>query len=322
MFRTELKPEAAPFLIDHGTKILSLGSCFADVMGARLASNKFKVLSNPFGIIYHPSPLFALLDPESLQSEEYFVEKDGLWFHYRLHSQIFGNSKMELATKIASISEQLRHFIQDCNLVFFTLGTAYHYVRSDLNLIVANCHKMPAALFSKRLSNIESIVNDFEKTDALLKKINPSIRYIFTVSPVRHLKDTLSLNQVSKSILRLACHHLTESLDHALYFPAYELMIDDLRDYRFYKEDMLHPSPLAETYIWGKFANTFLSKNTRLLLDRWSEILQALQHKPFHANSDAYRNFLQDTIVKIESINLHLDASEELNMFREKLTQL
>ncbi|NOS91126.1 MAG: GSCFA domain-containing protein, partial [Cyclobacteriaceae bacterium] len=208
-------------------------------------------------------------------------------------------------------------YIKSCRVVILTYGTAFVYRRNDNHEIVANCHKMPSALFTKELLSAELILHSANETFDLLRKLNPEIRIITTVSPVRHTKDTLQLNSVSKSILRLCAHELQKSgID---YFPAYEIMMDDLRDYRFYKSDRIHPTEEAESYIIDKFGDQYFDRATKNLLVEWNTIRQALQHKPFQPTSSAHQTFLQKTLERLESIRHTIQVEEEITAIKSQL---
>jgi hypothetical protein len=192
-----------------------------------------------------------------------------------------------------------------------TYGTAWVYQRQDTGEIVSNCHKMPAAAFAKSLLTQKQILASFDAFYRHLKAMNPVIKLVLTVSPVRHLKDTLALNSVSKSLLRLCCHTITEQYPGVDYFPAYEIMMDDLRDYRFYKSDMIHPSADAEDYIWERFLECYASASLREFIAKWQVIQSALKHKPFHPGSSGHQIFLQQTVQQLEALSHLVDVEKE-----------
>jgi hypothetical protein len=185
--------------------------------------------------------------------------------------------------------------------------------------IVSNCHKKPQINFDKFLLSQKRIVESFEKFYQELKNINKEVRIILTVSPVRHIKDTLELNSVSKSILRLTCHTLSGAYSDIEYFPSNEIMIDDLRDYRFYKADMIHPSEVAIDYIWEKFGETYFGEETLKFIGEWSKIKSALNHKPFQSDSPAHQQFLKETLSKLNQLKSRVDVSEEIEALKEQL---
>jgi lysophospholipase L1-like esterase len=314
-FRTELIVPQAAEAITHKSRLLLVGSCFADEVGQRLTDYKFQALVNPFGTIFNPLSLFELLQKslsgEPLQTMP--VERDGLFFHYGLHSRHFAESTEAMQELTHRLLQQTADFltaaVNEDKWLIITLGTAWIYELADSGIPVANCHKMPAQLFRKRLLQVEEIVAAFQKLHAVLPADR---RIILTVSPVRHIKDSLPLNAVSKSVLRLAVHQLCEQYAQVSYFPAYELLLDDLRDYRFYAEDMLHPSAQAVDYIFDKFAAAYFREPTLQLMQQWRKIRQGLAHRPLQANSDAYRHFLEQLSQQLAKIAPYLEVSREM----------
>jgi hypothetical protein len=300
--------------------IVTLGSCFSDVIGNYLTTNKFKALSNPFGTVYNPvsiHQLIQLICRNESPSDTSYVESQGVWFHEQFHSSFFGNSKEELREKIDHQLSLAHSFLKGCRFLVLTYGTAFVYRRKDSGAVVANCHKQPSKLFEKELLSVDTLVQSAIETIALLRKWNPEIQLITTVSPVRHTKDTLPLNSVSKSILRLFTYELQKSGIN--YFPAYEIMMDDLRDYRFYKTDRIHPTEEAESYIIEKFVDQFFDIATKNLLLEWNNIRLALQHKPFQPASSAHQTFLQKTLERIERIRHSLPVEDEITAIKSQL---
>jgi hypothetical protein len=203
--------------------------------------------------------------------------------------------------------------------LMITYGTAWVYERKETGEVVANCHKMPNTLFTKSLLSQQAIADSFDAVYKELKKFNPAIKIILTLSPVRHVKDTLELNSVSKSVVRAACHVISGSFADVSYFPAYEIMMDDLRDYRFYKADMIHPTDVAEEYIWEKFSEKYFSVELKLFLSQWKEIQQAINHRPFHPTSVAHQSFLKETLKRLESLKEMVDVEDELTLIKSRL---
>jgi hypothetical protein len=203
--------------------------------------------------------------------------------------------------------------------LIITFGTAFIYKLKSNNEIVANCHKQPSYNFTKELLTVEEIIVSFELFLNQFKIQNSKLKIILTVSPVRHTKDTLTLNSVSKSILRIACHELSKQFSNVSYFPSYEIMLDDLRDYRFYKEDMIHPTEVAEEYIWNKFSDVFFESETKQLIKEWSSVSMALNHKPFREDSEEYKIFLTETLKKLELLKGKINVKEEINFITNKL---
>lgn len=195
------------------------------------------------------------------------------------------------------------------------MGTAYVYKHIESQKIVANCHKIPQKQFEKKLLTVDEILEAFDTID--LRNID---EVILTVSPVRHIKDTIPLNSISKSTLLLACHSLCEKYSNFHYFPAYELINDDLRDYRFYKDDLIHPNEMAQKYVWEKFQDTFFEENTQQKIIEIQKIQQAISHKPFHVNSESHQLFLKKTIEKMEKLQHEFDFSNEIESCKQQLT--
>ena len=322
MFRTEVSIPASPFTVDHQSGIFTIGSCFSDVMGEKLLRNKFNVLTNPYGIVFNPESIFTLLD-ESLDKNEFskggYIENDKIWRNYYFHSELYGDTREELSKKI-NIQKLLAHeSLLKSQVLTITFGTAYIYRLKSNQEVVSNCHKMPSELFTKELLSAEQITKSFDIFYKNLIRINPELKIILTVSPVRHIKDSIPLNSVSKSILRVACHHIAAGNNNISYFPAYEIMIDDLRDYRFYKEDMIHPTEVAENYIWEKFIETYMKTQSKEFIKEWSGVLKALEHKPFHPESKSHQLFIKETIKKIQSLSENIDLGDELKILENQL---
>jgi hypothetical protein len=323
MFRTEIHIPPSPIRIDHRCRILTMGSCFSNTIGEKLQRNKFNVLINPFGIIFNPESIFQLLTTAATKDDifdDLFIENQNLWYNYHLHSEINAESKEALKSIIDKNLDHSLDFIKSAEIITLTLGTAFVYKLKSNGKIVANCHKIPAANFTKELLTVTEIVKGFNRMYDSISFLNPKIRIILTVSPVRHIKDTIELNSVSKAILRTACHTImSEGYQNVSYFPAYEIMIDDLRDYRYYKEDMLHPSVVAEEYIWDKFMETYMEEHSKSFIKEWANILKAIEHKPFHPNTEAHQKFLKETIKKLNGLSKYVNVEKEIKTLEEQL---
>ncbi|MEQ9165891.1 MAG: GSCFA domain-containing protein, partial [Fulvivirga sp.] len=210
-------------------------------------------------------------------------------------------------------------FLKKTDYLIITFGTAFVYELDSTAEVVANCHKVPAKNFTKKLLTQKQVLEAFEEVYQRLMDLKPDLKIILTVSPVRHIKDTLALNSVSKSTLRLTCHTLENQYENVEYFPSYELVMDDLRDYRFYKSDMLHPSAEAEDYIWNKFASTYFNDQTQSFIKEWVKIKVAIDHRPFNPASEKHQQFIKATIKKIELLPQEISFSQELEMLRNQL---
>ena len=319
MFRTEINPQISGEKISLSTPLMTIGSCFSDHIGERLVQNKFDTLSNPFGVIFNPISIHKLLniaaknhpiDPENwLQSQE-------IYLHYDVHSQLGNVNQQDAKDNINYAINTAYHQLQKAKWLIITWGTAIVYERKDTGEVVANCHKVPNNQFIKRILSSNEIVTSFE---TMLSNLPPNLNILLTVSPVRHLKETLELNSVSKSTLRIACHQLANKHNRVKYFPAYELILDDLRDYRFYKSDMLHPDEDAIDYVWYKFLQTYFDKSTLDFIQKWKKITAAINHKPFNEHSDVHQRFIKSTIKTITELNTVVDVTTEINYLEQQL---
>jgi len=320
-FRTELLLKNSPILnLNH--QILTIGSCFAESIGKRFLENKFEALANPFGTTYHPHSLHKILN-YSLKNgdldESTFLTSNDIHLNYDFHSSFYGTSVTDLKDKINNSIASTHSFLKKCNVLILTYGTSWIYERTDNGEAVANCHKKPSNEFRKRLTTSQEIVESFDSTIKALLILNPGLRIILTVSPVRHLKDTIELNSVSKSILRVACHEISEKYSLVDYFPAFEVMIDDLRDYRFYKTDMIHPTEVAEDYIWEKFSDCYFSQSTIEILTRWKDIRKAINHRPFQPESASHQKFLKETLTKLGELKSQLNVDGEIEEIKSRI---
>jgi hypothetical protein len=298
-----------------------MGSCFADAIGSRLAKYKWHVSVNPFGAIYNPVSIHKLIEiligRQSVPDNSY-VESQDVHSNFFFHSKMSSVSRDELRQMLESRINTSHEQIKRCNRLIVTYGTAFVHSRNDNGEIVANCHKLNSSLFTKKLLSVEEVTNSFEMMFIKLKAINPTLRIILTVSPVRHLKETLELNSVSKSILRIACHEIVKQHGDVGYFPGYEIMMDDLRDYRFYKPDMIHPTEQAEDYIFEKFGDAWINSSSQRFMKAWDEILSALAHKPFNPMTPKHHEFLKKLLKKLDAIS-EVDVASEKEEVKKQL---
>ncbi|MBO2012775.1 GSCFA domain-containing protein [Hymenobacter negativus] len=326
MFRTELTIAPAAGQLARTAQVLTMGSCFADSIGARLVANKVETRVNPFGTVFQPLALARLLRSaagEDVDWQRHLVQARGRWQSYDLHGSVGAESPVELLQYIQEVVRQTGDFLRTADVVMLTLGTAWAYRLRETGELVSNCHKQPADLFVRELLTPDEIINALAETHAYLRRINPSLRFVLTVSPVRHLKETLQLNAVSKSVLRLATHIVSDLLPGVAYFPAYELLVDDLRDYRFYASDMLHPSEVAEDYIWEKFARAYFDADFGRFRKEWAAVRQSLSHRPLHDGAPEHRQFLESTREKLEQLSLRkVNVADELRTVRARLASL
>jgi hypothetical protein len=294
-FRINVNIPKYPFQISHQSAVLNVGSCFSENIGAKLSNAGFNALVNPFGILFNPISIAKCLDRISekiVYAESDFVEVNGLIYSFDHHGKIYDDSKEKLCEKINQSINDAHHFLKIADVLIITLGSAWVYTYSVTQQVVANCHKIPNNQFTKRMLGVDETVNALSTSIEKIKQLNSNIHILFTVSPVRHWKDGAHENSLSKSTLHLAVKHLCEKFN-AHYFPSYELVIDELRDYRFYNEDMLHPNDVAVKYVWQKFKDVFFSENTKLLSDRVEQFRLMQQHTILKPNSKEEQLFLE-----------------------------
>ena len=289
--------------IAHKDAILLCGSCFATNVGERLTQAKFNVCVNPSGVIYNPASIHDNLRQilqRKVYTENDLFEADGQYHSFSHHSSFSSPDKEEALQKMNAARAAATVYLKKGAWLILTFGTAYVYKLKNENRIVANCHKQPDILFERSRMSIEAIIALWIPLMEEIRRINPDIKFLFTVSPIRHRKDGLRENQLSKATLLLSVEALEKHFDGCYYFPAYEIMNDELRDYRFYAEDMVHPSPLAIDYIWERFQSCLMDEDTQTSIREWQPICRAMEHRPFNPESEAYKKFLSQTLLKIE----------------------
>jgi len=321
-WKTDLNVKSADRPIHLNDPILTIGSCFSQAIGQHLNENKFNVTINPFGTVYSPLSIHHLLKValgKSEVSEGDFLVHQEVHYHYQFHSSFASLSRQELAEQISCAVNKVNHFISTARFVIITYGTAWAYKRKDTAQWVANCHKVPSTYFSKELLSIEDMEKSFDEIHTALKAVNPAIQIIVTVSPVRHLKDTIELNSVSKSTLRLFCHKLSQR-SGVDYFPAYEIMMDDLRDYRFYQEDRIHPTKEAEEYIWQKFSQKYFEPETKTFLSEWQEVKHALAHRSLFPSTTHHQSFLKEILTKLQRLQHVVDVGNETTFVKNQIS--
>ena len=279
-YRTEINIQPSAQKIDHSHKIMTIGSCFSQVIGDRLVENKFNVQVNPIGTLFNPISIFKLLNTGPLDEDGY-LENNEMYFHYDLHSDLRAKDRKTLETIAGAKKQTCDAFLNEASWLIITLGTAWVYERTSNNQIVANCHKVHQNEFKKRLLGMKEIVSAFDQLIVKLQKQNSKLKIILTVSPVRHIKDGLAENNLSKSILRVFCDYASQSHYGVFYFPSFEIMMDDLRDYRYFKEDLIHPNLTAESYIWEQFRESYFSETTSNIVNKWSKVFRCFETSPF-----------------------------------------
>lgn len=322
MFRTEVQLTPAKTKITLADNLFTIGSCFSDTIGTKLTQHKFNVLVNPFGTNYNPYSIhksLAYTIHNQPPSPHTYIESQGVIHNYDFHTSFSELQQRGIEKKITDAIGTAHYHVKNTHYILLTYGTAWVFERIDTGEIVANCHKVPAHHFKKSLLSQKKIIDSFDSLYKELKVFNPNCKIIATVSPVRHLKETLSLNSVSKAVLRVACQTIIETYADVYYFPAFEIMMDDLRDYRFYKPDMLHPSEEAEEYIWNKFASCYFDKDTQQFIKQWSHIRTALSHKPFHPQTQAHQNFLRSTLQELQALRATVNVDAEIKFIESQL---
>ncbi|MDR1881296.1 MAG: GSCFA domain-containing protein [Prevotella sp.] len=305
-FRTKIEIPGSGLLVSHKSRILMFGSCFIENIGNLLVENKFNANLNPFGILYNPqsiSQALRLLVENKKFTESDIFEYKGLFHSFYHHSRFSNTDKDKCIEKINGGIERSSADLRQANVLFVTFGTACVFRSKKYGIIAGNCHKLPASDFDRYRLSVYDIVNDWESLIKELKQINPALRIIFTVSPVRHLKDGAHENQLGKSVLLLSVDELRQKDAGLCYFPAYEIVLDELRDYRFYKDDMVHPDTMAIKYIWKRFSETYFDADTCSIIEEWNKIYPAINHRPFNADTDEHKHFLRQTLLKIKAFN-------------------
>lgn len=306
-FRTIIDIEPQPQKITYANKVLFLGSCFTENIGNQFTALKMPADVNPFGILYNPASIKNSI--EILLQNKKLIKDDLLffnehWFSFYHHSRF---SNTDAGTCLQDINNRIEYsssFLKDADYIFITLGTARVYTYLKTNKTVSNCHKIPAKEFSIHSLSVNEIVDEYKKLIQDIYTANNNVKIIFTASPVRHWKDGAEANQKSKATLLVAIHELVEMFENVTYFPSYEIMMDDLRDYRFYADDMLHPNQAAVNYIWGKLSDAYFDKETKLIQKEVEKLNRAMMHRPFNKDTESYRKFQQTTLDTINNLKI------------------
>lgn len=292
---------------DHSC--LLLGSCFTENIGRRLVDNKFCALVNPFGVLYNPQSIFSALSLllRGVSGFRPFGEKDlfhasGLWRSWFFSSDYCAPVAEECLSRVNDSLLRATRMLESLDVLFLTFGTNRCYFLKNGHVAVANCHKQPAAMFEEYSLSVSDIVEQSQVFSALFH-LRPHLKIVFTVSPYRYAKYGMHENQISKSTLFLAVDEIMKRYpDKCFYFPAYEIMTDELRDYRFYADDLLHPSQRAAAYIWDIFVNEWMSPEASVFVHEWSRVLLSLGHRPFNACTEEHRRFLTKLAEKIRTL--------------------
>ena len=314
----------------YSKKNIFMGSCFTENVGNRMAMLKYNVDINPFGILYNPisvaSGLRILLQKKEFTTAD-LIERDGLWHSFYHHGRFSSHTKDEALANINSRIKSSSEFLKEADFLFITFGTAWVYKYRKTTQFVSNCHKIPAVEFDRVRLSVDEIVREYKALFKEIGKINPSLKIVFTVSPIRHWKDGAIENQRSKAVLILAIDELVRDFgnDFCACFPAYEIVMDELRDYRFYAEDMIHLTEFSVNHIWERFGESLIDSGSTEISKRVNKIVQAFNHKPLHPNSIEYSKFLANIIKQADQFSIefpYIDISKELNFFNAEIKEI
>lgn len=329
-FTTQIQLPKDSMHITHSTQIMLLGSCFAQNIGERMQGCKLNVDINPYGILYNPLSIAEALkrivagEPYDASSPELF-EYNELWHSIMHHGDFSRKTKDEALDAINKRLMDAHRAILKLDILMLTLGTAYVYRLASDGSVVGNCHKLPQKMFVRELLGIDAIVDAMSAVIEKMLVVRPSLKILFTVSPIRHLRDGAHDNQISKATLLLAVEELRRRFPrNTHYFPSYEIMLDELRDYRFYADDMVHPSSMAVEYLWQCFSDSYFPDETKRVNGAVGDIMRALAHRPIDASSVQHKAFLRKTVEKMVTLqkdNSHIDFNKEIqqcNILLEK----
>jgi GSCFA family len=323
-FHLEFSPKQLSQKINHRHKLMLVGSCFTENIGDKLLAHKFSVLQNPNGILFNPVSVKEAI--ENYIANKVITEDDLFYLNeayhsWQHHSRFSGITKENAVEKINISTRTAHQYLQQTNFIIITLGSAWVYeltgnaANAKVKAVAANNHKAPADWFNRRLLSNQEVINEIDAMVSQLQHFNPFLKIIFTISPVRHLREGFVENNRSKAALINAVHLATETFKNVFYFPAYELVIDDLRDYRFYAEDMVHPNYAATNYVWEKFVDSCIDEPSQLLMKDINEINAAINHKPFNPASAAHKKFIEINLNKIKELQ---NKHPYLNFTREE----
>ncbi len=323
--RTELKIKESPRPISYQKPLVFIGSCFAQSIGTKVATDKFDALINPFGTIYNPMSIAKLIsrtiDTQTPDSHHIIGQGVSRFLHFDYHSDIVGRDPGLLQQAISQAHERLSTQLSTASHLFITLGTALVYRHIEQDHIVANCHKLPAKTFDRQLLATEHIIKTWEQLIEKLSGLYPELQITLTVSPVRHIRDGLIENNRSKARLIDSCHTLCELFDHVDYFPAYEILLDELRDYRFFDRDLVHPNELAVDYIYERYETCYYREETMTVVNEVRKLLKSVAHRAFDPESSAHQQFLQKLLTKCNALTSKhpINLEKEINYISEQL---
>jgi hypothetical protein len=309
-FKLTLEAKPSKYPIEFGDKLMLIGSCFTENIGAKFKSHLFEISENPYGILFNPvsvtNTLTEIMDLRKYKSDDLFQHNE-LWHSWSHHSRFSAIEKEVALENINRTILDAHHFLKSANRLVITLGSAWLYhLTNEAPLgkgqVVANNHKGPINWFFKSLMQPNELLESLQALVARLQTFNPNLQIVFTISPVRHLREGLIENNRSKAVLIHAVHELVSQSNQVDYFPAYEYVMDDLRDYRFYAEDLVHPNFAASGYVWDKLVETYMDHKTQAIMKQIAELQLAMNHKPFFTGSVEHQKFLQSCILKTETL--------------------
>lgn len=326
-FRTVVDIPKSENQINYQTKILMLGSCFVENIGNIMTQNKFNTTVNPFGVIYNPISVANSL--KILIENKIFDENDlnfanGLYFSYYHHGSFSNANADECLENMNAKMQSASLDLAGADILFITFGTSWVFELIDSGKVVSNCHKQSAGIFNRYRLEVDEIVKLYKELILSLSLFNPHLKIVFTLSPIRHWKDGAHANQLSKSTLLLAIDHMVQLFDQVSYFPSYEIVMDELRDYRFYHEDMIHMNTASVNYIWSRFEDTFMHKETLDQMKKIKKLILAAKHRPFNPNSESHQKFVSTTLNNMEDLEnqfLNLSFDVERTLMRKNLLE-
>ena len=324
-FRTEIEPLSFPFSFTYDHRYTFVGSCFAERIASRMGRLKFRVLRNPFGILYNPvsvQMMFRMLLSGHRFGETDIFEHHGIWNSYWHHSRFSKLSASALLQTLNDEADQAREHLRTTDRLVVTLGTAFVWMHRKKGEIVANCHKLPRQQFMQRRLPPEEVVRALRPVLQQLKNQHSNLEVLLTVSPVRHVRHGSIENQRSKAALILAVDSLCRELDFVHYFPAYEILMDDLPDYRFYAQDLIHPADAALDYVWSKVVGSLVASHTQTQMKRVEKLLKATQHRPLQPGSAPHQTFVHQQLTLIGQLEqdlAHADFSEERDALQQQI---
>lgn len=294
-FRTAIRIDKLTEPIKHSDKLMLIGSCFSTNVGERLRDAMMPVMVNPLGTLYNPMSIARAIERIArcrLVSREELFEANGVWNSFDFHSSFSSASAEEALRRMNDSIAAAHGHLRECRYVLVTLGTAITYSRQGE--VVGNCHKLPAAQFVRTMRSVGEVTEALREAVGLMREANPAVEVLFTVSPIRHIADGFSANCLSKSTLRVAVGEITASVAGCHYFPSFEIMLDDLRDYRFYASDMVHPSEVAIDYIWEQFRAACIAAESQTAIDRCERMTKLLRHRPMSDSAEVVARFRAD----------------------------